>query len=335
MKYLLWLMSLPLLAAQCLHAQTVTLVEQGKPCSIRGLSVVNNNVAWVSGSKGHVARSTNGGNTWAWQQLKGYEQSDFRDVEAFSDQEAIIISSGTPALILKTVDGGGTWKEVYRNNDKAYFLDALDFTPNGRHGYVLGDPIDGKFLMLETFDAGNNWYQFKNLPAAMPGEAAFAASGTCLRVSKEGIINVVTGGSSAHLLTHYPADTTWQALNMPIAQGKPSQGAFSISSDVAIIAGGDYANDKRRDSVSVNFLKTQVVMTDGKPAGPAGYQSCVEWIGKNTYLTTGTPGTNITTDGGLHWKQIDTVSFNVCRKAKKGNLVLMAGDKGKIALFKL
>jgi hypothetical protein len=43
----------------------------------------------------------------------------------------------------------------------------------------------------------------------------------------------------------------------------------------------------------------------------------------------------VSTDGGTHWKQVDTNSFNVCRKAKRGNLILLAGDKGKIAIFKL
>ncbi|MFD1255692.1 YCF48-related protein [Mucilaginibacter terrae] len=324
-----------LLSVELVTGQTITLVEQGKPTSIRGLSVVDDHVAWVSGSKGHVALSTNGGQSWTWQQVKGYEQSDFRDIEAFSDKEAIIMSSGTPALILKTVNGGANWKEVYREDDKAYFLDAMDFTANGKYGYVLGDPIEGKFLMLESSDSGNSWQKLKHMPAALPGEAAFAASGTCLRVSKNKVINIVTGGSTARLLTFYNIDTTWQTLKIPIAQGKPSQGAFSISNDFAVIVGGDYANAKRLDSVSVNFNKTQVITSKGKTPGPAGYQSCVEWLNKKQYLATGTPGSNLTNDGGKTWKQIDTTSYNVCQKAKKGSLVILAGDKGKIAVFKL
>jgi photosystem II stability/assembly factor-like uncharacterized protein len=334
MKYVLCLVC-SLLTIHLLHAQTVALVEQDRPCSIRGLSVVNNKVAWVSGNKGHVAISVNGGKRWQWQQLKGYEQSDFRDIEAFSDKEAIVMSSGTPALILKTKDGGLSWQEVYRNNDQAYFLDAMDFTPDGKYGFILGDPIGNKFLLLQTTDGGASWQNMKHMPAAQPGEAAFAASGTCLRVSKDKIVSVVTGGATSRLLTFYNTDTTWQALIIPIAQGKPSQGAFSLSDDGAVIVGGDYSNDKRRDSVSFNFSKTQIVATIGNTPGPAGYQSCVEWLGKKHYLATGTSGTNVSADGGTHWKQVDTNSFNVCRKAKKGNLILLAGDKGKIGIFKL
>jgi hypothetical protein len=50
-------------------------------------------------------------------------------------------------------------------------------------------------------------------------------------------------------------------------------------------------------------------------------------------MSTGTPGSNITTDGGITWRKIDDASYNVCRKAKKGNLILLAGDHGRIGIF--
>jgi hypothetical protein len=67
--------------------------------SFRGLSVVDDNIIWVSGSRGTIAKSLDGGKTFEYSQLKGYEKSDFRDVEAFDAKHAIIMSSGTPALI--------------------------------------------------------------------------------------------------------------------------------------------------------------------------------------------------------------------------------------------
>src|SRR5580692_1634618 len=103
-------------------AQQITILQQDKPTSIRGLSVVDDSVAWISGSKGYIAITKNGGKDWDWQQVKGFEKADFRDIEAFSDKEAVIISSGTPALILKTIDGGASWQEKYRNADTSYFF---------------------------------------------------------------------------------------------------------------------------------------------------------------------------------------------------------------------
>src|SRR5580698_7326065 len=137
---LLGLVTLLMLCVSIAKAQHIVLLQQGKPTSIRGLSVVNDNIAWISGSKGHIALTMDGGKNWAWQQVKGYENSDFRGIHAFSDKEAIIMSSGTPAVVLKTVDGGKTWAEKYRNADTSYFLDAMDFA-DAHHGFILGDPI--------------------------------------------------------------------------------------------------------------------------------------------------------------------------------------------------
>jgi hypothetical protein len=39
-------------------------------------------------------------------------------------------------------------------------------------------------------------------------------------------------------------------------------------------------------------------------------------------------------DGGKKWTKFDAASYNVCRRAKHGKLVLLAGNGGKIALFK-
>ena len=329
-RYLFHLLII-MLIAPVVYGQKIEVLQLGEPVSIRGLSVVDDDVAWVSGSKGYVALTTDGGKTWGRKQVKGFEQADFRDIEAFSDKEAIIISSGTPALILKTTDGGQSWQLKYRNDDKAYFLDAMDFAGK-KHGLVLGDPVDHKFLLLETNDAGENWHPFADMPGAVDGEAAFAASGTCLRL-KGNVISIATGGSIARLLTNRGA--AWQAVRLPVAQGKDSKGAFSVSGDLQVVAGGNYASDKLADSVAC--ISTDNTRTTFKPGdkGPAGYQSCVELLAPHSYLSTGTSGTNLSADGGKTWQLIDATSFNVCRKAKSGRLVLLAGDKGKIGVLHL
>jgi photosystem II stability/assembly factor-like uncharacterized protein len=314
-----------------LNAQKIQVIETNKPVSIRGLSVVNNKVAWLSSSGGYTAITHDGGHTWNWQQVKGFEKADFRDIEAFSDKEAIIMSSGTPALILKTTDGGANWHLKYRNDDKAYFLDAMDFS-NKKHGLILGDPIDKKFLLLETNDGGDNWHKFANLPDAMEGEAAFAASGTCLRISYSGdYFSIVTGGTVARHLVLAKPFKQWTYYDLPITHGPSSNGAFSVSDRGLVIVGGNYSKDKYADSVSCYFSGQSPYVKSQQ--APLGYQSCVELIAAQTYLSTGTPGSNISTNYGVTWRQIDTTSFNVCRKARNGKLVLLAGDKGKIGIL--
>jgi Photosynthesis system II assembly factor YCF48 len=326
-----------MLFVNIVKAQHITLLQQGKPTSIRGLSVVDNNIAWISGSKGCIALTKDGGKTWTWQQVKAYEKSDFRAIQAFSAKEAIIMSSGTPALVLKTIDGGNTWAEKYKNTDTSYFLDAMDFA-DAEHGYILGDPINNKFVLLETKDAGETWNMFKTRPNALTGEAAFAASNTCLRVYTS-TIEIITGGSHSRLLVfprNKTAENYWGDSPTGLAEGKSSQGAFSFSEggSTQIFVGGDYTNDKQTDSVASYIVHCCYVNAIHYPkTPPMGYQSCVEYIKDSAFLSTGTPGTNITVNGGQTWSKIDSTSFNVCRKAKRGTLILLAGNNGKIALF--
>src|SRR6476660_4572127 len=106
---------------------SLTVLTQGNKISLRGLSVVNDQVVWVSGSNGTVGRSTNGGKDWKWLRVKGFEQSDFRDIEAFDAATALIMAvskPGEPAYILRTTDAGDSWKVVYENKTPGMFLDA-------------------------------------------------------------------------------------------------------------------------------------------------------------------------------------------------------------------
>jgi len=331
MKQTLSFIFLLLSFSQVIYAQHIEVLQQGKPTSIRGLSVVDDNTAWISGSKGTISITTDGGKTWNWQTVKGYEKADFRDIEAFSDKEAVIMSSGTPALILKTTDGGTTWQEKYRKTDTAYFLDAMDFADK-LHGYILGDPINNKFLLLETKDGGETWQPFKSPPTALPGEAAFAASGTCLRFSCD-LLYIITGGTSTRLITWH-GTKSWDYKDVPLSHGKSSQGGFSFAcgDNLGVLVGGDYSNDKKTDSVAaIQITRNRFILP---VKSPVGFQSCVEHVSSQTFLSTGTPGSNITTDSGKTWTKIDDTSYNVCRKAKQGKLVLLAGNGGKIGIFK-
>lgn len=321
-------------ATAAVRAQTITRLNQPSSASIRGLSVLDDKIAWVSASKGNFAITTDGGKNWAWHQVKGFEKFDFRDIEAFSDKEALVMSSGSPAVILKTTDGGATWQEKYRKTDSVYFLDAMDFA-DSKHGFIMGDPIKNEFLLLETKDGGETWNQVRG-PTAIKDEAAFAASGTCLRVYAKQIV-IATGGAQSRLLTSSSlALKDWASVALPLTNGKASRGAFSSvrGKKQTIVVGGNYARDTVADSVAYLLPFEPSTLKKGNPvAGPAGFQSCVEHVTNEVFISTGTSGSNITTDGGQTWRKIDGSSYNVCCKAKRGSLILLAGDKGKIGIY--
>ena len=325
-----------LLLSTNLFAQSIKLLHSGNKISLRGLSVVNDKTIWVSGSNGTVGLSTDGGNSWKWIKVPGFEKRDFRDIEAFDAKTAVIMAIDAPAHILKTVNGGETWKIVYENKTPGMFLDALEFW-NEQSGIVMGDPVKGKFFIARSFDGGNTWGEIPHdrSPAAIPGEACFAASGTNLRRLNLGEACFVTGGKVSRLF--------WKGepVRLPVIQGTESTGAYSIaikgdkkrkSSDYFVIVGGDYKKDTLRDQncfITKDGGKTWIAPS----IPPNGYRSCVEFINDNALITCGTSGVDMSNDGGMTWQALSSAGFHVCRKAKRGDNVFLAGSDGRIAVY--
>jgi len=308
-------------------SQTVKLLTPATKISFRGLSAVDDSTVWVSGTGGTIGRSTNGGQTWKWMTIKGFEKTDFRDIEAFDSMRAVIMGIDAPAYILRTEDGGENWKVVYENKEKGMFMDAMEFW-NEDAGIVIGDPINNKFFIGRTFDGGATWQGVseKDIPIADIGEACFASSGTNVRALnlKEAVI--ISGGLSSHLFIR------GQKIPLPIIQGKETTGANSIavkSSTTFIVVGGDFTT---KDSSTKNCVITK---NGGKSftaplVPPHGYRSCVEWLGKKRWISCGLSGVDLSLDDGNTWSWISKEGFHVCRKAKKGKAVFFAGGGGRI-----
>jgi hypothetical protein len=308
------------------NAQMVQMLVKDKKASLRGLSVVNDKTIWVSGSNGTVGKSIDGGDTWNWMTVKGYENTDFRDIEAFDDKTAVIMGVAEPAYILKTVDGGENWKVVFQSVDKGMFLDAMEFW-NEMSGIVIGDPINNKMFIARTFDGGNTWRTIPDVyrPGVDSGEACFASSGTNVRALNKQEAVFITGGRNSRMFIRD------EKINLPILKGKESTGANSVAvknKKTLIVVGGDF---NTKDSTTKNC----VITNDGgktfiTPAiAPHGYRSCVEYLQKNDWISCGLNGIDYSTDDGNTWKWISKEGFHVCKKAKKGKAVFFAGG-GKI-----
>ncbi|RZM12552.1 MAG: oxidoreductase, partial [Pedobacter sp.] len=192
---------------------------------MRGMSILSDQVAWVSGSNGSVGKTTDGGKTWQWQKPAGYEKLDFRDIEAFDENRALIVNAGAPAYILLTTDGGKTWTERYKNVDSAIFLDGMSFWDN-QSGMIFGDPINNKMQLIQTSDAGLTWEDVSGkLKADLKvGEAGFAASGTTIVTQAPGTAWIATGGSVSNIYYTHNRGAKWYVKPLPILQGESSTG---------------------------------------------------------------------------------------------------------------
>jgi photosystem II stability/assembly factor-like uncharacterized protein len=216
--------------------------------SFRTVHVVSDKNVWVSGSKGTVLRTIDGGQNWHVINVPNAEKLDFRDIYAFNEREAIIVSAGEAsegaAKIYRTEDAGQTWNLVFQTEEKGVFFDGIDFWDK-KTGLVFSDPIDGHWYLLKTIDAGKTWQKLTtiDLPANRGTEAAFAASGTSMVTVGKKQAYICTGGAEiARVFRTLNQGKTWEAIDTPVPAGKAS-GLFGMrfwDNKHGVAVGGDY-----------------------------------------------------------------------------------------------
>ena len=305
--------------------------------SLRGLSVVNKNVIWASGTGGTFLKTVDGGKIWTVGKVPDADKLDFRDIEAFDENTAYVLSigEGENSRIYKTTDGGKTWKLQFKNTNPKAFFDALAFWDKN-NGMAMSDPVDGKYILLKTTD-GENWKQVdtNKMANAKTGEAAFAASGTCLITQNKNNIFLVSGGNDARVFRSENRGLTWFVAETPITKGTPGSGIFSIAMYDAkrgVIVGGNY---EKPDEINNNLAFT----TDGGKTwtlskGLNGYRSGVAYIDKKTIIAVGSSGSDFTTDSGKTWKNLDKENYNAVT-AKDKKAVWAVGANGLVSKFVL
>ncbi len=299
--------------------------------AFRGLSAVNDKICWVSGTKGTVGRTIDGGKNWKVFHVPDADKLDFRDIEAFSANVAYLLSigDGENSRIYKTVDGGKNWKLQFQNKNPKAFFDAFAFWDE-QHGIAISDSVDGKFVLISTDNGGASWNELKpeKIPNALPNEGGFAASGTCIITKGKSDVWMVTGKS--RVLHSSDRGKNWEVVEAPILTGIDSAGIFSIDfkdNKNGIIVGGDYREFKHPG-------KTVAITSDGGKAWTAienqlPFRSGVVYV-KNSIIAIGTSGSNISKNGGKSWTQLNGENYNVVSVAKSG-AVWAAGPKGLIS----
>lgn len=231
--------------------------DSGVKVRLRGISAVSSDVAWASGREGTVLRTVDSGKHWRTIKVPGAGELDFRDVEGFDADTAVVLSigPGEASRVYRTQDGGKSWKLALQNKDPRAFFDCMAF--DGKKGWMLGDPVEGRFQIYTTEDAGRNWKLSNNGPKAIKDEAAFAASGTCISRIGDSLL-VATGGAEANLHIYDDARGSWETMRSGLPAGKQSAGVFSISALPMrwglIAVGGDFEAELVA-SESMRFLE--------------------------------------------------------------------------------
>lgn len=306
--------------------------------SFRGLAVVNEKVIWASGTGGTFIKTVDGGKNWTVGKVAGAEKLDFRDIEAFDANTAYVLSigNGDASRIYKTSDGGKSWELQFKNDNEKAFFDAIAFWDKD-NGIAMSDPVGEFYYLIATKDGGKSWSQIgeDKMPRAKAGEAAFAASGTCLIVKGKNDVFLVSGGNDARVFRSNNRGLTWFVAETPVVKGSPGSGIFSIAMRDAkngVIVGGNYEKDKESGN---NLAFTADGGKTWKPAtGLNGYRSGVDYIDKKTIIAVGSSGSDISLDGGKTWKNLDNENYNAVRAFGK-NAIWAVGPKGTVARLNL
>ena len=309
--------------------------------SLRGLCAVSADVCWVTGSGPTVALTTDGGASWrdvTPLSIQGEDPAlDVRDVHARDGAQAWVMCAGPggASRILRTDDGGTSWTVEHQETDPASFLDGFDMDPAGR-AVAYGDPLaDGRFRVLLRDPATARWRVAPSAPAALTsGEAAFAASGTGIRLDGARAV-FVTGASdgTARAMISEDRAESWSAASIPMPAPKPASGAFSLALDGegrGVAVGGDFTARERGGTQCAAFTEDGGATWAAPTIGPRGQRAGSCALGGGVFLATGQTGTDISRDGGRTWEAFSDEGFHCVDRAADGSL-WFAGHRGRVA----
>ncbi len=311
---------------------------------IRAMDVLNDSTVWFAGTNGCYGYTEDNGRTWHIDSfaIAGWKP-DFRSISCISPDTVLLLNAGSPARLLKSTDRGRNWKTVYSDDRKEIFFDSMIFRDE-QYGIAVGDPIDGCFIVLRTVDGGDHWSQLdcSLLPAAMPGEALFAASNTCVDIIGNNIY-IGTGGSHARVLFSTDGGSSWKHATTPIKQSGLLTGIFSIDfydQQQGMVAGGNYEEPE-------NNLQTKAVSADGghtwkllSKTNSTGFASCIQYqphADAKRLLMVTPNGIFYSLWNGKKWKALDEINgmpagtgYNTVRFSPDGKVAWCGGADGII-----
>jgi photosystem II stability/assembly factor-like uncharacterized protein len=352
-------------AASAAQAQW-TIENSGTTADLRGIFNVGGGVAWASGTNGTVLRTEDGGYVWQICAIPvGAEHLDFRGIQAFDANTAIVMSSGKGDLsrLYKTTDGCHTWKLVFTDPDEDGFFDAI-YRAEDKNLYVLGDPVNGAFPIFTSEEAGESWFVVGEAGRdSHPGDTAFAASNTDFTGSSSILMFGSGGSASAYVYKtgvkcspppghpNGPAivDCTiaWGSAAVPIGSGSSTSGIFSLAArpftaknglQTAIVVAVGGAYDRPDDSShAAAFSIDGGTQWIASTTPPHGFRSAVAYdADAKTWITVGPNGTDISTDDGENWRALhpDAASHEAPDADRNWNalsLPFVVGPHGRIA----
>lgn len=306
-----------------LHFQSMNLPSKA---SFRGMDG-NNNQLWLAGSLGEIWKYEI--SEEKWKQVSPFKESEiqFRDVEVLGTDTVIVMTAGTPALLLRTINGGKDWDTVLFDPHPDAFFDGLAFK-NKQEGALFGDPIDGVLQVYLTQNGGLTWQKEgeQNLPACLPMEAGFAASGSSICYNDWGLF-IGLGGEQARIF--HEKDSLWSVTNTPVIHGEASQGIYSIASNhnKLLLVGGQYDYPDRGPSHVTWDIDSRVFKVDSHLFS---YCSFVGVLDDKYAIACGPNGIFLNESSSPNWYQVADTALHTMYLSNSSDIIYGSGADGRV-----
>ncbi len=301
--------------------------------SLRGIAAIDSLRCWLSGSNGKILLTEDAGKTWFDRSIPALDSLDFRDIYAWDENNAIVLSAGLPAVIAQTSNGGRDWIITYFNKEEGMFFDAIDFW-DSKNGIAFSDAKDSLLYIMTTNDGGEHWKAIEesSRPKVYKQQGGFAASGTCMISYGKGKAIIGLGGPEASVFISEDYGQNWRKSTSPLDFGTSSKGNFSFShfNNQLYVVGGDYYGDsltKNSIAKSEDFGLNWELIKDTAVAGK--YRSSIVQVDANKIITVSRTGASYSLDAGENWFSLKANYYSLSKG--KDNSVWASGPNGQVA----
>jgi hypothetical protein len=256
---------------------------------------------------------------------------------------------------------------VFTNPDKDGFWDALHFDylhPKYGSGWLLGDPVHGRFVLFDISDAGKKCTRQENegLNAMPDKQAIFAASNSSM-IRLRGKLVFGSGGTDGakvyrETFLYFCKDSCpkdphgqrnkWDAQTVPVGGASQGSGVFSLAGKdlpagtpavITVVAvGGDYTKPNDATNTAA-FSSDEGEHWTAASTPPHGFRSSVAYSPTTeTWITVGPNGTDISTDDGRNWRALKPGASEVPDADEHWNalsLPFVVGPHGRIGKLRV
>jgi hypothetical protein len=299
-----------------------------------------------------------------WKPVPTGSDQQYRGLDAIDERTAWV--GGSAGEVLRTTDGGRTWKDVSPPGAAGLLFRDVE-AQDARRASVLAIGTGDASRIYTTTDGGRSWrLAFVNDdPNAFYDCMDFYAGGRrglALSDPVDGrfrILGTDDFGRSWHVLPNtgmpeavegefafaasgtclvirgrdawFASGFTWNVSTAPIP-ASDAGGVFSLAfrdPRHGVMVGGDFLAPENGEDAS-GFTRDGDTWQSGGDL--SGYRTGVDWLGHDTLVAVGPNGSDVSYDGARRWKRFDSAAYDAVDCVRR--TCWASGPAGAVAVLR-